>query len=197
MAGPVYAGWVDLQSNTTFSENQLQKRYDAYIRSKYPLHIERGIKRRATGKAKGKYIPNSAEIAQEAAYETHCKNMQDDLGQARIDNTLLKGAIRYERATARLHKYSLADGVLAVDETPEIRDPDTGEVTQEYIPAIKGIEPLEQTVTVSVFGSEGEVAGTKQIPNPLIAQDNAEREAAQQVIDNATGETLSLVAERN
>jgi len=188
--------WIDLQSNTTFEEYQLERRYDKHIRSKFPLIVERTMNRKAMGQSKGKYMLTASNMAQEAAYETHCNAVRVDLEQAKLDNALLKGAIRYERATARLQRYILSQGITQVAGVEEIINPETGEVTQEYVPAIIGIEPIEKTIVVNLFGSEGEITGTKEIPNPLITNDVAERESAQAIIDSASAELKGLIEVR-
>ena len=196
-AGPVFAGpWIDLQSNTTYTAAQLEKRYDALIRSKYPLRKERAMNRRAIGTLKGKYVPTVADAADEAAYEAHTKAVRDDYEQAVIDNVLLVSTIQYEQAQQRLTCYRLSEGVAAVAEIPEEKDPDTGEILQEYVPAIIGIDPLPATIEQNTYDDEGNLTGTETILNPCIVQDEAERSAAQEIINDATTEVLTLADER-
>ena len=199
LSGPlVFAtGWIDLQSDTTYTAAQLEKRYDAHIRSEFPLRKERAMNRRAMGAVKGKYIPTAADAADEAAYEAHTKAVRESYEQALVDNELLKGVISYERAEQRLERYILSVGITAIAEVPEIRDPDTGELTQEYSPAIAGVNPLPATIEQVTRDAEtGEITGSETVPNPLIVQDEAERQAAQNIIDNASAEILALITAR-
>ena len=195
-AAPVSAGWVDLQSNDVFTEAQLTRRYDRQIRSKYPLQIERALNRRAMGAMKGKYTPTAADQVTEAAYETHCKAVRDDLDQAIADNVLLASAIQYEQAERRLARYQLSVGVAAVAEVPELVDVDTGEIILEYVPAVAGIDPLPVTVERVTQDEEGAITGTETIPNPAIVQDEVERAAAKNIVDGAGAEVLALVEVR-
>jgi len=198
LSGPVFAAdWINLQSNVTYSDSQLLKRYDAHIRSKFPLVIERTMNRRAMGQSKGKYTPSASDTAQEKAYETHCNSVRVDLEQAKLDNALLKGAIRYERAEQRLSRYILSKGAVAVKPLEEVTDTETGEITQEAVPGIIGIDSLPATVKQDIRDADtGEVIGAQEIPNPLVMTDVAERESAQQTIDTASAEIKALVEAR-
>ena len=172
------------------------RRYDRKIRSKYPLHTERALNRRAIGAIKGKYTPSAADQITEADYEAHCKAVRDDLDQAIADNALLASTIQYEQAERRLARYKLSEGVTAVAETLEFRDVDTGEIILEYVPAIAGIDPLPATIELKVRDDEGAVTGTETVPNPAIVQDEAERAAAGEVVNNAFNDVLLLVEAR-
>ncbi len=102
----------------------------------------------------------------------------------------------YTVAIARLDNYILADGRAEVTEMQDTLEyvvdaegmpvlNDDGEMTyvQEEVVVVSAIEPLEATVEQTVYDVEGE-ATTSTIENPLITTDNAERVAAQAVVDN-------------
>lgn len=97
-------------------------------------------------------------------------------------NELLKQALEYEQAERRLAQYKLSEGR---PEIPEITDPDTGEITQQYQEAIA---PLPATITVT--DENGEAI---EVPNPLIQEDEEARAKAQSVIASVTLEALNLV----
>ena len=91
----------------------------------------------------------------------------------------------YRTATARLARYPLAQGRVAIFE-----DQPTGEVDAEGNPVTQSvlvapqIDPLPATIERDVRDHEtGDITGTEEIPNPAIAQDEAERAAAQAVVD--------------
>ena len=189
--------WVDLYSNNIFTDAQLLRRYDQHIKTYFPTVTERAMNRRAMGQIKGKYNPTANEVLQEVAYETHCKNVRDDFDQAIIDNALLIEVIGYEQAEIRLARYILSVGVDYVPEILEVIDSETGEVLQEYIPAIAEIEPLPLIIEVTVYNEEGEVTGTNMIENPLITQDILERSEAQAILEAANAEILNLVELRS
>ena len=95
----------------------------------------------------------------------------------------------YRKATARLDQYRLADG------RPELTEEQpTGEYDEEDNEIIEtvvvqtAIDPLEPTVEQPVYDDEGNQIGTEIVPNPLIVADDAERDAAQAVIDNTPQE---------
>jgi len=96
----------------------------------------------------------------------------------------------YRVATARLAQYVVADGRAEVremqptgeqvfnEETMEMED-----VMQEVI-TVTAIEPVEATVTRWVYPDDMDAEPTEEtIENPLITTDNAERAAAQAVVD--------------
>jgi hypothetical protein len=96
----------------------------------------------------------------------------------------------YTTATARLAQYILADGRVEVTEMQPTGEQVWNEETMEMdavlaeVITVSAIEPLEATVTRWVYSYDMEAAPTEEtIENPLITADNAERVAAQAVID--------------
>ena len=144
-----------------------------------------------------KQLREASNSAEQAIIDsTNPADYIDDYEIYEPDVTLYE-AIRYEQAVLRLARYRLDTGVAYVEEVPEVRDPETGEITQEYVPAVQGIEPLPATIEQNVYDPEtGEIIGTEEVPNPLIVQDLAEVEAARELIDNATAAVENLYVER-
>lgn len=101
-----------------------------------------------------------------------------DINRARNDFNIELDA--YRRAVERLARYRLADGRPAImGEGPD------GEPL-ELCPAI---DPLPATIEVAIFDDEtGEAAGTATVTNPAIVADDAERAAAQDLIDTTPTE---------
>jgi len=95
----------------------------------------------------------------------------------------------YRVAVARLAQCIVADGRAEVremqptgeqvwnEETMEMED-----VMQEVI-TVTAIDPVEATVEQTTYDENGENPVTTTIENPLITTDNAERAAAQAVVD--------------
>ena len=54
------------------------------------------------------------------------------------------------------------------------------------------IDPLPATVEQDTYDAEGNVTGTEQVPNPQIVEDDAERAAAQAVIDDTPDEVKTF-----
>ncbi len=191
--------WIDKLSNITYSDAQLEKRYDSLIQRDFPLRKERAMNRKAFGQVKGKYVPNAKEVAAEVLYEQVTKDVRVKFEQAKLDNTLLKKALKYEKAELRLQKYLLSEGVQAVAEVKEVKDKETLEVTQEAVPEVKEIKPLPATIEVKVYNGDGIESKTvtlKTVPNPLILKDIEERTEAQDIISSSEPITLSLVNSR-
>ena len=121
----------------------------------------------------------------------------DDWVQEKADEWTFNKQLReYTAAIARLDNYILADGRAEVTEMqdtleyvvdaegmPVLNDDDELTYVQEEVVVVSAIEPLEPTVEQTVYDEEGE-ATTSTIENPLITTDNAERVAAQAVVDN-------------
>ena len=111
--------------------------------------------------------------------------------QTDADGTLFDRQLAdYRVAVARLAQYVVADGRAEVremqptgeqvfnEETMEMED-----VMQEVI-TVTAIEPVEPTVTRMVYSEDMDAEPTEEtIENPLITVDNAERAAAQAVVD--------------
>ena len=114
--------------------------------------------------------------------------------QAAADEKLFNRQLRdYLVAYERLSKYALAVG------QPELTEEQpSGELDEEGNPVMvtvvvqAEVAPLEATVEQTTYDEEG-TATTSTVENPLITQDNAERAAAQAVID-ATPEAVITAA---
>ena len=130
-----------------------------------------------------KVLPVEAD--QQAAIDTHVAAY-----------TFAQQLSAYTTATARLAQYILADGRVEVTEMQPTGEQVWNEETMEMdavlaeVITVSAIEPLEATVTRWVYSDDMEAAPTEEtIENPLITADNAERVAAQAVID-ATPEAV-------
>ena len=97
----------------------------------------------------------------------------------------------YRVAVARLAQYVIADGRAEVREMQptgeQVWNEETGEmedVMMEVV-TVTAIEPVEPTVTRMVYSEDDPMAEPTEetIENPLITTDNAERAAAQAVVD--------------
>lgn len=101
----------------------------------------------------------------------------------------------YREALARLSRYRLADGQteLAEDQPTGEYDPETGEPIMAPVVIRSAIDPLPATIEQPTYDPEtGEQTGTETIPNPLIVTDDAERAAAQAVLDATPAEVVAF-----
>jgi hypothetical protein len=102
----------------------------------------------------------------------------------------------YTEAVTRLAQYRLADGreeVKELRDTPEylidsdgmpvVNSDGTPVYTQIEVVVKSAIDPLVATVNETTFATDG-TSVTAEVPNPLIVNDDAERTAAQEVINN-------------
>lgn len=100
-------------------------------------------------------------------------------------------------AEARLSAYRLADGRPEVTEEQQATDEQgqpvfdeaTGEPVMETVVVQTAIDPLPAEIEQPVYDeATGEQTGTEMVPNPEIVRDDAERAAAQAVIDGTPQE---------
>lgn len=146
---------------------QLEKRAQKYIKRSWPdQNREKSIR--------------LADGAFDAFMSTFSTN--HDVNVA--NNTFNRQLSEYRKATARLAKYRLADG------RPEVwEDQPTGEYDEEGNEVVESvlvqtaIDPLDAQVEQNVYDDEGNLSGTEMVDNPLIVKDDAERAAAQTVVD--------------
>jgi hypothetical protein len=95
----------------------------------------------------------------------------------------------YTTAIARLSQYQVALGREEVIESQatgeQVFNEETGEMDDVMadVVTVAAIEPVEATVEQTTYDEDG-VATTTTIENPLITQDNAERAAAQSIVDS-------------
>lgn len=155
------------------SATQLEKRAQKYItRAFSPQAREESIR-----KEDGLFNKFMAQFSQD-----HSVNLQN--------NTYNHQLVAYNNAVARLEKHVLLDGQAEVremlptgeqvfnEETMEMED-----VLEEVI-VKREIEPVDEFVEVMVYSDDPESEPTvEQVRNPLVEQDEAEREQAQAVID--------------
>ena len=118
-----------------------------------------------------------------------------DLAETLALNSFNAQLAAYRTSAARLTRHVLADGRAEIweDQPTGEFNPDTGEALTDSVMVSAAIEPLEAMVEQDVTDPEtGEVTGTEMVPNPLIEADNAERSAAQAVVDNTPEEVSSF-----
>lgn len=111
-----------------------------------------------------------------------------DLQAAADEKQFNQQLAAYRVATARLAQYVVADGRAEVREMQptgeQVFNEETGEVEDVMmeVVTVTAIEPVEATVTRMVYSEDAEPT-EETIENPLITTDNAERAAAQAVVD--------------
>jgi hypothetical protein len=104
-------------------------------------------------------------------------------------------------AQARLARYRLADGrpevteeQQAIDEQGQpVFDENTGEPVMAAVVVQPAIDPLPAEVEEPVYDEAiGEQTGTAMVPNPAVVGDDAERAAAQAVIDGTPTDVIAF-----
>ncbi|HBN15070.1 MAG: hypothetical protein CMQ46_13945 [Gammaproteobacteria bacterium] len=182
---------VDLMGDVTFSQKQLIRRWDQELGKKWGQEVQDNLRDFMQIKASlnpetfPNYAANETLLAEFIADKQVCyeRRIADE-----AKNALLISVIEYEQAVRRKAELELLiNGREAVEEVPEETDPVTGEVTQEYVPAIEAVEPMAQTID-----QEGET-----VDNPDYLAAVAELAECQAVIDGAGAEVLAHVAARS
>jgi len=111
-----------------------------------------------------------------------------DLQAAADEKQFNQQLAAYRVAVARLDQYIVADGRAEVREMQptgeQTFNEETGEMedVMEEVITVRAIDPVEPTVEQTTYDEDGN-ATTSTIENPLITKDNAERAAAQAVVD--------------
>ena len=118
-------------------------------------------------------------------------DIPEDLQAAADEKQFNQQLVAYRTATARLAQYVVADGRAEVTEMQPTGEQVWNEETMEMedvmheVITVTAIDPVEPTVTRLVYSEDDPMAEPTEetIENPLITTDNAERAAAQAVVD--------------
>ena len=117
-------------------------------------------------------------------------DIPEDLQAAADTKQFNQQLAAYRVATARLAQYVVADGREEVREMQPTGEQVWNEDTMEMedvmaeVITVTAIEPVEPTVTRMVYSDDMDAEPTEEIiENPLITTDNAERAAAQAVVE--------------
>ena len=178
--------FVNLKGSDLWSEADITNRVHALIRSRYSEQDELKAARLSR-----KTESTEAELAFVNAVDTWIADCIEEGRQARIETVVLAQALQLEAAQARLTQYRLAGGKPAVtEEKPTIGE--DGNSSVELVEIFPAVEPI----TEFILDEEG---NPTEEPNPdweRVLIDDAERLAAQSIIDGATAEAVSLVEYR-
>ena len=153
---------------------QLEKRAQKYITRAFPLQRREESIRKDDGAFSGFMTSFSAD---------HAVNLEN--------NTFNNQLIAYKNAVARLEKYVLLDGQAEVSEMQATGEKafnkETGkreDVLQEVV-VKREIEPVDEFVEVAVYSDDPDAEPTlESVHNPVVVQDELEREQAQDTIDS-------------
>ena len=117
-------------------------------------------------------------------------DIPEDLQAAADTKQFNQQLAAYRVAVARLAQYVVADGRAEVREMQPTGEQVWNEETEEMedvmmeVVTVTAIEPVEATVTRTVYSDDIEAEPTEEtIENPLITTDVAERTAAQATVD--------------
>ncbi len=127
-------------------------------------------------------------------FNAYMLTVEADTDANRTANAFNIALVAYSNAVARLACYRLADGLP--EQTAEIA---TGELGHDGLPIVEtmliapAIDPLPATIEQPAYDPEtGTLAGVETVPNPAIVEDDAERAAAQAVIDATPPEVIDF-----
>jgi hypothetical protein len=162
------------KGDAPLTANQLEKRAQKYITRAFPVQRREESIRKDDGAFNDFMTQFSAD---------HAVNVEN--------NTFNHQLKAYREALARLEKHILLDGQEEVKEMQptgeQVFNEESGEmedVLQEVV-VKQAIEPVEEFIEVTVYSDDPEAEPTvEQVRNPVVEQDEAEREQAQSVVDN-------------
>jgi flagellin-like hook-associated protein FlgL len=161
------------KGDAPLTPTQLEKRAQKYIKRSWPDQAREKSIRLADG-------------AFDAFMATFSANHDVNIA----NNTFNWQLAEYRKATARLAQYRLADGRPEVyEDQPTGEYDDEGNEVMESVLVQTAIDPLDATVEQTTYDDEGN-ATTETVDNPLIVADDAERAAAQAVVDNTPEDVL-------
>jgi hypothetical protein len=153
--------------------NQLEKRAQKYITRTFPVQRREESIRKDDGAFNDFMTQFSAD---------HAVNVEN--------NTFNHQLKAYREALARLEKYVLLDGQEEVREMQptgeQVFNEESGEMEDvlEEVVVKQAIDPVEEFIEVVVYSDDPEAEPTvEQQRNPVVVQDEAEREQAQAVVD--------------
>ena len=144
---------------------QLEKRAQTYIRRSWPEQAREKSIRTADG-----------------AFDAFMATFSADHDVNIANNTFNWQLAEYRKATARLEKYRLADGraEYTVETATGTFDEEGNEIMD--VTVVPAIDALDAQVEETTYDEEGN-ATTAMVDNPEIVRDDAERAAAQAVVD--------------
>ena len=201
--------FVNLMANDVWSDADILRRTESMIRSEFSQDAETILNRKVMGMQLGTYTPTEEEMAELARYNSTVLAAQAEGVQARIDMALLNQVFPLEDAQRRLDRMSLT---VAWDRLQlPVVEPIIDEITQavtnaaeiaqdtmERAMAQSAIDPyiIREELVDSALDSALDSAGAPVMPPVLdpvaVERDNAERAAAQAVIDNAPEDVKNL-----
>jgi hypothetical protein len=162
------------KGDSPLTEAQLEKRAQKHIAKDWPAQARERSIRKADGAFDAFMTAFSAD---------HDVNKANNLFNAQLAD--------YRKATARLSQYRLADGrpEQTFEEPSGQYDDEGNEIMHTWVQA--GIDPLDAQVEQTIYDDEGN-ATTEMVDNPLIVADDAERAAAQAVVDATPDEVKAF-----
>jgi len=171
------------KGDAPFTEAQLFNRTQAYISRDWPSwERERSIR------------------LNDGQFNTYMDQVVADTDINRANNLFNEQIVAYNAAVARLAQYRLADGRDAIMGEQPVFDEngfpvfdENGDQVTETVEVSPAIDPLPATIDVPVYDEAGEQTGTETIPNPEIVEDDAQRAAAQAVVDATPQEVVDFV----
>jgi len=150
-----------------------------------PMSLRQGVKRglRYFEAQKQQYVREQGIVQDDAEYKAWADQWILDNEVNAANNEFNYSLATYRKALARLDQYRLADGraEYSVSTPTGMLDEDGNEIMD--VTTFPAIDPLPPTIDQPVYDEDGNQAGTETVPNPAIVEDDAERDAAQAVID--------------
>lgn len=158
-----------------------------------PLSVRQGTKRGLAhfNQQKQQFEREQGIVTDDPDYLVWAAQWVSDNAINAANNLFNHQLAAYRKAVDRLAQYALADGrpEQTFEEPTGQYDEEGSEVMHTWVQA--GIDALPATIEQNVYDEAGELTGTETVANPLIVADDAERAAAQAVIDGTPAEVVA------
>ena len=174
---------INIAADSPRTTQQLNRMAEAEIASKFPSGKREILNRYATETALGMGSMAPEVQSEIQAFSQLAYQVRGELEQAIIDNQRIIAAEAYKAATQRLNRYRLADGRPEQIFVAATYDDEGNELVPE-LPFIPGVDPLPLQVE-QIDYTDPENPVVVMVDNPAIVRDDAERAAAQAIIDAA------------
>jgi hypothetical protein len=188
--------FIDLMANDVWSEADMTRRTEAMIRSEFSQEAETIINRKLLGAQMGTYAPTLADMQEMERYAVVAQGAQAAGLAARANMALLRRVFVMEEAQRRLDRVSL-EAAWAIIQAPPIEpvvDEATGEISNADEIAFD--EQARASAQLLVEPYTIMIDGEPEIDPAAIESDEAERAAAQAVIDTESDDAKALFETR-
>lgn len=163
-----------------------------------PMNFRQAIKRglRHFESEKMQYQREQGMVESDPIYMEWANQWVHDNQINSLNNHFNHQLYAYKNALKRLEKHIISEGRAEILE--DVRTglfDENGDEIMESVVVQHAIEPLPETINITVYDEESDTSKQVDVPNPEIIKDNEERAYAQSVIDTMPDEVKNFDGE--